>query len=86
MDRLVHRRKPSGQSGAILRGIPMIRISWEDPQAGHFEVNLVHHRGPRPTGQHIHTVQILDVATGWSECVAFIFSDFPINETQSSTV
>ena len=65
MECLAHRRKPPGQSRAILRGIPMTRISRGDPQAGHFEVYLVlHHRGPNPTGQHIFTVQILDVATG----------------------
>ena len=72
MDRLAHRRKPPGKSRAILRGIPMARISWEEPQAGHFEVDLVHHSGPSPSGQYIHTVQMLDVATDWSECVAVL--------------
>lgn len=50
----------------------MTRISWEEPQAGHFEVGLVHYNGPSPSGQYIHTVQMLVVATDWSECVAVL--------------
>ena len=54
------------------RGIPMRRIPWNEPYPGHFEVDLVHHSGPNPSGQYVHTLQMIDVATGWSERVAVL--------------
>jgi len=32
----------------------------------------VHHCGLSADGQYVHTLQLLDVATGWSECVAVL--------------
>ena len=32
----------------------------------HLEVDLVHHGGPDPKGQFGYTLQVIDVATGWS--------------------
>ena len=40
----------------------MKRISWKEHHPGHFETDLVHH-----SGQYVHTLQMVDVATGWSE-------------------
>ena len=37
---------------------------------GHFEVDLVHHCGEVANGEYIHTLQMVDVATGWSEIAA----------------
>jgi hypothetical protein len=48
----------------------MRQIAWNEPQPGHFEVDLVHHCGPATSGQYIHSLQMIDVATGWSERVA----------------
>jgi len=45
----------------------MQRIPWNTLQPGHFEVDLVHHSGPNPSGQYVHSLQMVDVATGWSE-------------------
>jgi hypothetical protein len=33
----------------------------EEP--GHFEVDLVHHGGPSSSGEYVHTLQMIDVAT-----------------------
>ncbi len=33
-------------------------------RAGHFEVDLVHHSGPSTHGDYVHTLQLVDVATG----------------------
>lgn len=55
------------QANRLAREIPMKRIPWDEPQPGHFEVDLVHHSGPTPTGEYVHTLQLIDVATGWSE-------------------
>jgi len=36
---------------------------------GHFEVDLVHHSGESTAGEYGHSLQLIDVATGWSERV-----------------
>jgi hypothetical protein len=51
----------------VARSIPMRRIAWDEPTPGHFETDLVHHCGPVADGQYAHTLQMLDVTTGWSE-------------------
>jgi hypothetical protein len=50
----------------------MKRIAWDIPDAGHFEVDLVHHSGERSAGEYGHTLQLIDVATGWSERVMLL--------------
>lgn len=48
----------------------MKRIDWQTREPGHFEVDLVHHGGETSAGEYVHTLQMVDVATGWSERVA----------------
>jgi hypothetical protein len=55
-----------------LRDIPMTRIPWDTITPGHFEVDLVHHCGPTTSGEYVATLQIIDIATGWSERVAVL--------------
>jgi hypothetical protein len=50
----------------------MRRIPWDTAEPGHFEIDLVHHSGPRSDGEFVHTFQMIDVATGWSERVAIL--------------
>jgi hypothetical protein len=50
----------------------MKRIPWDEQQPGHFEVDLVHHCGPSSSGHYVHTLQMIDVATGWSERAAVL--------------
>ncbi|NMC34044.1 MAG: transposase family protein [Veillonellaceae bacterium] len=64
------RRRPPGTTNTVAREIPAGRIDWDEKQPGHFEVDLVHHCGPITSGNFMHTLQIIDVATGWSERVA----------------
>ena len=64
--RRLPRRGPE-RANAVARAIPMRRIPWDTAEPGHFEVDLVHHSGPRADGEFVHTFQMLDVATGWSE-------------------
>jgi len=56
----------------ILRQIPAQRIPWDIGEPGHCEVDLVHHCGPSATGDYLHTLQMVDVTTGWSERVAVL--------------
>jgi len=70
--RIAHRKGLPRQTFAQKQSIPIRRIAWEERQPGHFEVDLVHHCGLSADGQYVHTLQLLDVATGWSECVAVL--------------
>ena len=50
----------------------MGRIPWDTHEPGHFEVDLVHHGGDSSAGEYVHTIQLIDVATGWSERVVVL--------------
>jgi len=63
-------RKGPAQANKVAREIPMKRIPWNEQQPGHFEVDAVHHCGQSSAGHYVHTIQMVDVATGWTEQVA----------------
>lgn len=65
-ERRLPRAKPR-PANSLLRDVPMKRISWQEQEPGHFEVDLVHHCGPSASGEYVHTIQMIDVATAWSE-------------------
>jgi hypothetical protein len=56
----------------IYQQIPARRLAWNLKEPGHFEVDLVHHCGESSSGQYVCTLQMIDVATGWSERVAVL--------------
>src|SRR4030042_3776004 len=59
-------RKGPAPANRVAREIPMKRIPWNEQQPGHFEVDAVHHCGQSSAGHYVHTVQMVDVATGWT--------------------
>jgi hypothetical protein len=63
-------RRAPGQTNRLLRAVPMGRIAWQTLTPGSFEVDLVHHSGESTAGEYVHTLQLIDVATGWSERTA----------------
>jgi hypothetical protein len=64
---LAHRRrKPTAPANRHQQEIPAYRIERDIDEAGHFELDLVHHNGGNPAGQYVYTLQLIDVATGWS--------------------
>ena len=65
-------RKGPEQANRLAKAIPMRRIPWDTAEPGHFEVDLVHHGGPVLVGDYAYTLQMIDVATGWSERVAVL--------------
>ncbi|MHB8597989.1 MAG: transposase [Ktedonobacteraceae bacterium] len=65
-------RKGPERANQVTKGVPMGRIAWNTTDPGHFEVDLVFHSGPSVMGEHMHTLQLIDVATGWSERVAIL--------------
>jgi len=68
--KLAHRGPRRPRSNSLRKRYPMSRIAWDIEEAGHFEVDLVHHCGEVANGEYIHTLQMVDVATGWSEITA----------------
>ena len=73
------RRRPN-ETNPMRREVPMKRLPWQESQPGHFEVDLVHHCGPSTSGEYVHTLQMIDVATGWSERVAVLGRSFRVME------
>jgi len=69
--RLPQRQGPR-QRNPVTRNIPTKRIAWNEQEPGHFEVDLVHHCGASASGHYVHTIQMIDVATGWSERAAVL--------------
>jgi hypothetical protein len=56
----------------LLQDVPMERLSWRTEIPGSFETDLVHHCGAIAAGDYVHTLQLVDIATGWSEWVAVL--------------
>ena len=73
-------RKGPAQANKVAREIPMKRIPWNEQQPGHFEVDAVHHCGQSSAGHYVHTIQMVDVATGWTEQVATLGRSFTAME------
>jgi len=65
-------QKGPEQANRLRQAVPMRRIPWETTEPGHGEVDLVHHAGGSTAGEYGHTLQLIDVATGWSERVAVL--------------
>lgn len=60
------------QANRVRQAVPMGRLPWATREPGHFEVDLVHHCGASASGEYLHTLQLVDIATGWSERVAIL--------------
>lgn len=73
-------RKGPERANQVTRDIPMKRIPWDEQEPGHFEVDLVHHCGPSASGEYVHTLQMIDVTTGWSERVAVLGRSYLVME------
>jgi hypothetical protein len=65
-------QRASQRPNPYLQDIPMGRLPWDIDQPGYFEVDLVHHCGPSSAGEFVHTLQMIDVYSGWSERVALL--------------
>ena len=73
-------RRGAKHRNRLLREVPMKRIPWNEPEPGHFEVDLVHHCGHTASGDYVHTIQMIDVTTGWSERVAVLGRSYLVME------
>lgn len=59
-------------ANAVRAAVPMTRLPWSLAEPGFCEVDLVHHSGASTAGDYVHTLQLVDIATGWSERVAVL--------------
>jgi hypothetical protein len=70
------RHKPKGacttKPGTLLRSQVPVRTytPWDEQQPGFLEIDLVAHCGESTAGTYLCTLNCVDVATGWTECVA----------------
>lgn len=79
------RRGPK-RTNNLLRDVPMKHIPWQEQEPGHFEVDLVHHCGPSASGEYVHTIQMIDVATAWSERGAVLGCSYLVMEDGFSRI
>ena len=73
-------RKRSACSRKVTQGIPMKRLPWNEQRPGYFETDLVHHCGLSASGEYACTLQMIDMATGWSERVAVLGRSYLVME------
>ena len=70
------RRRRVGFYSAIRREVPIRTFNdWKDPPPGFCEIDLVAHGGTSVAGSFIQTLTMVDVATGWTECLPLIARD-----------
>jgi hypothetical protein len=55
--------------GTLLKSQIPVRTwaDWEDAVPGFVEIDLVSHDGGHAVGEHVWTLTVTDVATGWTE-------------------
>src|SRR5437762_1616317 len=67
------RRRRVGFYSAIRREVPIRTFNdWNDPPPGFCEVDMVAHGGTSVAGSFIQTLTMVDVATGWTECLPLV--------------
>jgi hypothetical protein len=74
------RRKGAKRSNSLARDIPMRRIPWNEKEPGHLEIDLVLHCGASASGEFMCTLQMIDVATTWSERVGILGRSYLVVE------
>jgi hypothetical protein len=67
------RRRRAGFYSAIRREVPIRTFNdWNSPLPGFCEVDMVAHGGTSVAGSFIQTLTMVDVATGWTECLPLL--------------
>jgi len=65
-------RRGRAHPNTLTRDIPMVLIPWDERKAGRLETDLVHHCGATAAGEYACSIQMIDVATAWSERAAVL--------------
>jgi len=70
------KRRRSGFHSAIRQEVPIRTFNdWKEPPPGFLEVDMVAHGGTSVAGSFIQTLTMVDVATGWTECLPLFNRD-----------
>ena len=70
------KRRRAGFYSAIRREVPIRTFNdWKNPPPGFCEVDMVAHGGTSVAGSFIQTLTMVDVATGWTECLPLVTRD-----------
>jgi hypothetical protein len=70
------RRRCVGIYSAIRREVPIRTFNdWSDPPPGYCEIDMVAHGGMSVAGSFIQTLTMVDIATGWTECLPLVARD-----------
>src|SRR6476469_2735324 len=70
------RRRRAGFYSAIRREVPIRTFNdWNSPVPGFCEVDMVAHGGTSVAGSFIQTLTMVDIATGWTECLPLLTRD-----------
>ena len=58
--------------GTLLKKAIPVRTyaEWDDARPGFVEMDLVAHCGETTAGQYLNTLTVVDISTGWTECLA----------------
>src|SRR5262245_24146924 len=70
------RRRRVGFYSAIRREVPIRTFNdWANPPPGFCEIDMVAHGGTSVSGSFIQTLTMVDIATGWTECLPLVARD-----------
>jgi hypothetical protein len=70
------KRRRAGFYSAIRREVPIRTFNdWKSPPPGFCKVDMVAHGGTFVAGSFIQTLTMVDVATGWTECLPLVTRD-----------
>src|SRR5436190_12280609 len=70
------RRRRAGFYSAIRRESPIRTFNdWGSPPPGFCEIDMVAHGGTSVAGSFIQTLTMVDIATGWTECLPLVARD-----------
>ncbi len=70
--RLQVKGRSGTKPGSLLKAQIPIRTfaEWDEAEPGFCEIDLVAHDGGNPRGEFCHTLNLTDIATGWTEAAA----------------
>jgi hypothetical protein len=80
------RRKPPRLTNRARKDVPMGRIAWNVREPGHFEADTVHHCGESASGLYVHTLQMVDVSSGWTERQAVLGRSYVVMQDAFCTI
>jgi len=66
-------RRRWGSSTPLRKSIAVRTLGdWNDPAPGYFEMDRVAHCGTSPAGSYVHSLDLKDIASGWTETRAMM--------------